>query len=275
MVFACRVLKVSTSGYYDWLVREESTRTKRKELLVVFIENIFNENYQIYGAPRITQELQKRGYKIAQSTVELWMRERGLRARTARRFRVVTTDSNHSHPVAENILNRDFNIEQTDVAWCSDISYIPTREGWLYLAVTLDICSRRVVGWSMGANMTVELVLDSLRMAINSGRSTQDCIHHSDRGSRYASRVFRQILEDHKMICSMSRKGNCWDNAVAESFFHTLKTEWVYYHDYETREEAKQSLFKYIEAYYNRKRSHSSIGYISPVSFEERINKAA
>ena len=127
----------------------------------------------------------------------------------------------------------------------------------------------------MGANMTVELVLDSLRMAINSGRSTQDCIHHSDRGSQYASRVFRQILEDHKMIFSMSLKGNCWDNAVAESFFHTLKTEWVYYHDYETREEAKQSLFKYIEAYYNRKRSHSSIGYISPVSFEERINKAA
>lgn len=215
-------------------------------------------------------ELVSRGHTVSENTVARLMRAHGLRAAVSRKFRV-TTDSKHSLPVAENVLDREFAQESADRVWVSDITYIWTREGWLYLACVLDAYSRKIVGWSMQERMTKELVLDALRMALGRRRpdSAGELLHHSDRGSQYASAAYRELLREENITCSMSRKGNCWDNALMESFFATLKKERVYQENYVTRSEARASVFDYIERFYNRVRRHSALGNVSPEQFEE------
>ena len=200
------------------------------------------------------------------------MVEQGLRARHKRRFRT-TTDSRHGFPVAANVLQRDFTVDKPNVAWVTDITYIWTQEGWLYLAVILDLFSRRVVGWSMNAQITRQLALDALTMGLSQRQPHRGLLHHSDRGSQYASGDYRKVLDKHGIICSMSRKGNCWDNAVAESFFATLKTELVYECTWATRDEARAAIFAYLEIFYNAQRRHSSLGYLSPVAFEQQYEQ--
>ena len=227
-----------------------------------------------YGSPRMLKELRARGREVSENTVAKLMQENQLRAATARKFRH-TTDSNHTYPVAENVLNQEFNQERANAAWVSDITYIQTREGWLYLACVLDLYSRKVVGWSMSERMKSDLVLTALEMGLR-----QRCpeagalLHHSDRGSQYASGAFRKLLADHGITCSMSGTGNCYDNAVMESFFATLKKELVYQEDYATREAARQSIFEYIEVFYNRTRRHTALGHQSPCEFEEASHRS-
>lgn len=271
----CAVLKVSTSGFYDWRRRKPSERKTSKTVIIASIKRIYADSKGRYGAPRIYRVLLAEGIEITQSTVSRWMQEIGLRAKTIKRFRVVTTDSKHKLPIAHNILNRDFMARSPGEIFTSDITYIPTREGWLYLAVTLDLGTRKVAGWSMGSTMTEKLVSDALAMALCRVDVKPGLIHHSDRGSQYASSGFQEILQDHEIIPSMSRKGNCWDNAPTESFFHTLKTELVYFEDYQTRQEAIKSIFEYIEVFYNRQRLHSSINYQTPVDYEASFDKCA
>jgi transposase InsO family protein len=223
-----------------------------------------------FGSPRMHQELLARGHRVSENTVATLMREHGLRASCSRKFRV-TTDSQHGLPVAENVLDRQFVQESADRVWLADITYVWTREGWLYLACVLDTYSRMIVGWSMSERMGKDLVLDALRMAL--GRRRPDAgsglMHHSDRGSQYASAAFQELLREEKITCSMSRKGNCWDNAMMESFFATLKKERIYQEDYATRPQARASVFDYIERFYNRQRRHSALGYLSPAQYEE------
>lgn len=267
----CRVLEVSRSGFYAWRVRPESARSQRHQELVAEMEEIHaDQDLKNYGSPRMRDELVSRGHTVSENTVARLMRAHGLRAAGGRKFRV-TTDSKHSLPVAENVLDREFAQESADRVWVSDITYIWTREGWLYLACVLDAYSRKIVGWSMQERMTKELVLDALRMALGRRRpdSAAELLHHSDRGSQYASAAYRELLREENITCSMSRKGNCWDNALMESFFATLKKERVYQEDYVTRSEARSSVFDYIERFYNRVRRHSALGNVSPEQFEE------
>lgn len=202
------------------------------------------------------------------------MKSEGIVCKTRRRFKA-TTNSRHNKPVADNTLDRDFQREQPNQAYVGDITYVPTREGWLYLSVFIDVCSRAVVGWSMSDRMTATLVTDSLEMALWKRRPLAGLLVHSDRGSQYASDRYQQLLSDNGFICSMSRKGNCWDNAVAESFFHTLKTELIHHEDFQTREEAQQAIFEYVEVFYNRQRKHSTNGYLAPFVYEQKLAKAA
>ena len=216
------------------------------------------------------QELVARGHEVSENTVAKLMRDHGLRAASIRKFRV-TTDSHHSLPVAENVLNREFEQESADRVWLADITYIWTREGWLYLPCVLDAYSRKIVGWSMSDRMTKDLVLEALRMALDRRRPDRAAglVHHSDRGSQYASEAFQQLLREEQITCSMSRKGNCWDNAMMESFFATLKKERIHQEDYLTRSESRASVFDYIERFYNRVRRHSALGYQSPEQYEQ------
>ena len=220
-----------------------------------------------YGSPRVHEDLQERGIPCGRNRVARLMRERGIRAKQARRYKA-TTDSDHSHPVAANLLDRQFDVDEPDRVWTADITYIWTRAGWLYLAVVLDLFSRRVVGWSMSNRIDGQLTLTALRRALWGHKPPPGLLHHSDRGSQYACGDYRDLLDEHRLICSMSRKGDCWDNAVSESFFKTLKVERVNDRDYWTREEAKTDITDYIERFYNRKRRHSHLGYISPVEYE-------
>lgn len=275
MTMMCVVLEVSKSGYYDWSRRVPSKGRVKKAAVMERIQQIFAESKKRYGAPRVHRVLVSEGIDITQTTVSRWMRKSGLRAKMVKRFRVVTTDSNHKLPVAVNVLNRDFKARSPGEVLTSDITYIPTREGWLYLAATLDLGTRKVAGWSMGSTMTEKLVSDALSMAIGRAALKTGVIHHSDRGSQYASTGFQDLLKRHNITPSMSRRGNCWDNAPTESFFHTLKTELVYFEDYQTREEAMKSIFEYIEVFYNRKRLHSSINYQTPVDYEKSFDKCA
>ncbi|NOJ83920.1 IS3 family transposase [Myxococcus xanthus] len=262
----CRHLGVSRSGYYAWVKRpEQSERAKSDQALGVEVLAVHQESRGTYGAPRVHAELKARGRRVARKRVARLMRQAGLRARTRRRF-VRTTDSAHLHPVAPNSLERNFQPGQTARAWVGDITYVWTEEGWLYLAVLLDLFSRKVVGWAMGERIDRALVQSALDMALLGHPAPE--LHHSDRGSQYASQDYRQLLEERGIACSMSRKGNCWDNAVAESFFSTLKQELVYLTRFETRTAAKGALFEYIEVFYNRKRRHSSLGYVSPAEYE-------
>lgn len=231
------------------------------------IEDIHKSSRGTYGSPRVLAELKGLGFKCSKQRVERLMKKNGIRAKTRRKFRV-TTDSKHKFPVAPNILDRNFTPEASNAVWGGDITYVWTKEGWLFLAVIIDLFSRQVVGWSMDAKMTRELTLNALRMAINRRNPGAGLLHHTDRGSQYASTDYQQMLKAHKMICSMSRKGNCWDNACIESFFHSLKTEMIYWEEFETREEACRKIFEWIEVFYNRKRRHSTLGYLSPVNFE-------
>ena len=263
----CRVLEVSTSGYYDWRKRPESQRQKQDRRLVVEIKAIHRESRRSYGSPRIHDELKGRGLHCGKKRVARLMRLHGIQAKQTRRFKA-TTDSKHTLPIAENVLDRRFTPSAPDVVWSADITYIPTRQGWLYLAVVLDLFSRRVVGWSMKRRLDRSLVLDALQMALRGRSPGPGLIHHSDRGSQYASGDYQALLEAQQMICSMSRRGNCWDNAPVESFFSTLKRELVHHRRYQTRAEARADIFEYIEVWYNRRRRHSSLGYKSPVDYE-------
>jgi putative transposase len=263
----CRVLDVSSSGFYDWLERPESPRAVENRALVAKIQAIHGDSRRTYGSPRVHASLQDAGYRIGRNRVARLMRDHAIRARTKRKFRV-TTDSRHDHPVAPNRLDRQFEVAAPNTVWVADLSYIPTREGWLYLAVVLDLFSRQVVGWAMDQQMPQELTLAALDMAIQRRRPLPGCMHHSDRGSQYAAGDYQKQLAKYGMVCSMSRKGNCWDNAPMESFFHSLKTELVHHRDYQTRDEARRDIFEYIEVFYNRQRRHSTLGYLSPAQFE-------
>lgn len=264
----CEVLGVSLSGYYASLTREPSARAVRRERIGAAAEAAYHDSHGVYGYRKVHDDLQERKVECCRETVRRVLGEKGLVSRTKRKF-VVTTDSRHNQPVAANVLDRDFKADAPDQKWTADITYIPTRQGWLYLAVVMDLFSRRIVGWSMSASLHTTLVLDALRMALTHRKPTAGLLHHSDRGCQYAAADFQQLLADHGITCSMSRKGNCWDNAPTESFFGKLKTEWVHGVDYADHHEARQHLFQYIELFYNRKRKHAALGYLSPADFEQ------
>ncbi len=265
----CQGLKVSRSGYYSWRVRPESERAKTDRQLTGVIRRLHTESKGVYGSPKITEDLRDEGYRHGRHKVARLMRLAGLRGCPKRRFRV-TTQRDPSHPVAENLLDQDFTAEAPNQRWASDITYISTHQGWLYLAVVMDLYSRRIVGWSMSRWINRHLVIDALNMAIGQRCPGGDLIHHSDRGSQYTSDDFRDELLKHGIECSMSARGNCYDNAVVESFFGLMKREWVNRVRYRTRAEARADVFEYIECFYNRKRRHGYLGNISPVVFENK-----
>jgi len=268
-------MKVSTSGYYDFKKRKPSKRQQERETLLVSIRKFFDLSDSTYGSLRIWRDVQAcsdlldAGISCGHNRVARLMRQAGLKATVAPKF-VVTTDSQHDLPLAENLLNRDFGATEANVKWASDITYIWTREGWLYLAVVLDLFSRRIVGWCMQPSMDRSLVLNALEMALGHRQTGVGLLHHSDRGSQYASGDFQSKLESFGISCSMSRRGNCWDNAPVESFFGTLKQELVYRCDFVTRAAARSKIFSWLEVWYNRVRRHSSLGYVSPVEFERQ-----
>ena len=264
----CRALKISKSGYYAWRVRPKSKCARENEQLDHHIRTIYNKNRGTYGSPRITEALNKQNIACSENRVAKRMRINDIKAKTKKRFKV-TTNSKHHHPVAENLLGQNFEAQRPNQVWVSDITYIWTREGWLYLAVILDLFSRQIVGWAMSNRLGQELVLDAFKQAIWRRRPQSGVIFHSDQGVQYACQAFRDLLHRYKFIQSMSGKGNCYDNAVAESFFHTLKTELIYFENYITRGDAKNSVFEYIEIFYNRGRIHSTLNYCSPVEFEQ------
>ena len=264
----CRVLRVSKSGYCRWVKTPMGRRQKRQNELADAITRVHEAKRGLYGSPRIHQTLVKEGESVCRNTVAKVMKERGIRARTHRRFRVRTTDSDHQHPVAANLLERHFTAQKPDQVWLTDITYIPTNEGWLYLAGVMDLCSRKIVGWSMGDHMRTELVKDALSMALEARRPAAGLVHHSDRGVQYACEEYQELLARHEIRASMSRVGDCYDNAPQESFWGTLKTELVYLREFATREEARAAIFEYIECFYNRIRLHSALGYMSPEQFD-------
>lgn len=269
----CCVLGVSKGGYYRWLRRPASKRKADDTALLQEIRNIHKDSKGEYGSPKVHAELRRRGTRCGCKRVARLMREDGLKAKTVPKFKA-TTNSDHNMPVAENLLDRDFSPAQPNRAWAADITYIWTKEGWLYLAVVIDLFSRAVVGWSMSERMSRRLVIDAFLLAVNRRHPPPGLIHHSDQGAQYASTEFQQILAKYKAVCSMSRKGNCWDNAPAESFFAILKKGLVFHHQYQTRAQARQTIFDYIERFYNRKRIHSSLGYRTPLEIDQ-LNLAA
>ena len=265
----CRVMGVSTSGYYDWYARPESQRERTNRRLLTKIQCFHKASRSIYGSPRIHKDLLSSGERVGVKRVAKLMKDAEIQSKMARKF-VITTNSKNTLAPSPDLLQRDFDREVQDEAWVSDTTFIATRQGWLYLAVVLDLYSRRVIGWSMSNRNNKQLVSDALTMAIWRRGKVKDVIVHSDQGSTYASGDYQQQLRDYALISSMSRKGECLDNAVAESFFGTLKTEWVDHEDYRTKAVAKQSIFEYIEVFYNRQRRHSYLGYISPVEYERK-----
>jgi putative transposase len=269
VTLCCLVLNVSRSGYYAWQGRAPSATHRRRQELTEQIQEIHRDSQQNYGSPKIYRELQARGVACNRKTVAKYMKTAGIRSKVVPPFRVVTTDSNHSHPVAENLVNRNFQPSGKNEIWLSDITYIPTGEGWLYLAAVEDLYTREIIGWSMSEQMESRLVVDALQMALSRSGSGTNLIAHSDRGVQYASDHYQRLLRQHGIRCSMSRKGNCWDNAPMESFFASLKKELVHHQEFPNREQARQSLFQYIEVFYNRKRRHSAIGYQMPSKFAE------
>jgi putative transposase len=265
----CRTLQVSRAGFYAWQVRPPAPRVQRDKRLGLEIATIHAESRQRYGSPRVHAELRHRGYRTGRKRVARLMRRRGLAARRRRRFRT-TTHSQHRFPVAPNVLARQFERTAPDQAWVTDITYISTGEGWLYLAVILDLFSRFAVGWAMSERITDELTLDALDMALARRRPPPGLLHHSDRGSQYASGAYQRVLAQHGIVGSMSRRGNCWDNAVAESFFATLKVELVHDAAWTTRTTARTEIFEYLELFYNGWRRHSALGFLSPRAFEQQ-----
>lgn len=273
----CRVMNVTRSGYYQWQKRQENpcASALRREELLVRIEEAYEEGRGVYGSPRIHATLVEQGISVCLNTVAGLMKEAKIKAATARRFRVLTTDSNHDYRPAKNLLERDFTASGPNQKWLCDITYVPTEEGTLYLASVLDVFSRRIVGWSMQKHLKAELCMEALEMAIKARRPGTDLMHHSDRGVQYACDAYQELLEVHGITCSMSRRGNCYDNAMMESYHGTFKTELVYQQPngrFAGIEQAKQRLFEYIEVFYNRQRRHSAIGYISPDAFEAALN---
>ena len=276
MTVLLRVVGVASSAFYQWQKRPMSQRVRHKKQLVTHIAALFHENKGRYGSPRIYRDLQALGIKCSQKRVARLMKEQNLVVRPTRKF-VATTDSAHALPVAPNLLNREYQVEAVaglNRAWAGDITYVPTAQGWLYVAVVLDLKSRRVIGWSMRDSLEQTLVHEALEMALGqrfSVAASNELLFHSDRGSQYAAHDYQRRLEAAGIVCSMSRRGNCWDNAVVESFFATLKKEEVHPEEYLTHEQAKASLFCYIEIFYNRKRRHSALGYISPHDYEQAM----
>ena len=263
----CHALKVSRSGYYSWRLGHESTRSQQNRVLLSQIRIVHEKSRRKYGSPRVTDELRDSGLSCSVNRVARLMREHGLQAKRGRKYKV-TTDSKHNYPVAPNLLQRQFAVSTANIVWVSDITYIWTCEGWLYLAGVVDLYSRMVVGWSISSRIDEQLAQDALKHALARRRPSKGLLHHSDRGSQYAANGYQKLLKDHGMICSMSRKGDCWDNAVMESFFATLKTELIYQERFATKEDARLKIFDYIEVFYNRKRRHSSLGSKSPANFE-------
>ena len=268
----CRILEVSKSGFYASLDRPPGGREKRREELAERIKAVHEENRGVYGSPRVHRALLAGGEKVCENTVAKVMKERRISARVKKKFVPRTTDSSHPHAAAPNVLGRRFDAGLPDRKWAADITYVPTDEGWLYVAAVIDLCSRKVVGWAMADHMKAELVGDALEMALGMRSPPPGLLHHSDRGAQYACDDYQHLLRSNGMICSMSGKGDCWDNAVMESFWSTLKTELVHHEHYATREQARGSIFEYVETFYNRKRLHSAIGYLSPEAFEARLN---
>ena len=269
----CRVFQVSRSGYYESLKRPPSARSIENGELRLQVKAAFKAGRKNYGTRRIKDALKKQETRVSRRRIGRLMREEDLRVQTKRKFKV-TTDSNHDKPIAPNLLEREFTVNTPDTVYVGDITYIPTREGWLYLAVVIDLFSRAVVGWSMDSRITAGLVNGAMLMALWKRNPAKGLVSHSDRGSQYASDSHRKLLANHGFKASMSKKGDCWDNAVAESFFHTLKIELVHHCNYETRDDARASIFEYIEVFYNRQRSHSANGYEAPLVFET-MQKAA
>jgi transposase InsO family protein len=277
IVTMCRVLQVSKAGYYAWSNRPLSARAVEDAQLVEDIKDIHRRSRRTYGSPRVHEELKADGKAHGEKRIARIMHAEGIRAKQPRRFRV-TTDSNHAHPVAPNVLARQFGVHDANgvrpvkrplnQVWIGDITYLTTREGWLYLAVILDLASRRVIGWAMRHTLEGALTRDALQMALTTRQPASGVLHHTDRGSQYAAGDYQALLTAHGMKCSMSRVGDCWDNAVAESFFATLKRELADDADWTTREDARTAVFEYIEVWYNRQRRHSSLGYVSPVAYE-------
>ena len=270
----CRVLEVSKSGYFAWRDGRERPRRSRDRALTVHIRAIHQQSRQTYGSPRVHHELKVQGIAVGKKRVERLMKTAEIAVRPARRF-VTTTDSKHDQPIAPNLLQQDFSATAPNQRWVTDITYIQTEEGWLFLAAIVDLYSRRIVGWAMEPTMHRSLVLTALDMAVTDRRPSPGLIHHSDRGSQYASADYRQALAAHGMVASMSRPGCCYDNAAAESFWHTLKNELIHRRHFQTRDEARQAIFEYIEVFYNRTRRHTTIGNLSPVDFELQRTKAA
>jgi putative transposase len=267
----CEVLRVSRSGYYAWARRPPSPSARRRGQLVAEIREAHGASRGTYGSPRVYRALKARGVPCCENTVARLMRAERVRPKARRPFAVRTTDSRHDRPVAKNVLDREFYPDRPDATWTADITYVPTAEGWLYLAVVLDLFSRRVVGWATADHLRSELACDALRMALEHRRPRGELLHHSDRGVQYAGEAYGRLLAGHGIEPSMSRTGNCWDNAVTESFFSTAKRELTHHESYATREEARRSLFEYIEVFYNRQRLHSTRGYRSPAEYEVRF----
>jgi len=273
VVVLCAVLGVSTSGFYAWRVRPESPRARANVRLVADIRAAHKAGRNAYGSPRVFEVLRKRGHRISEKRVAKLMRQEGIVARKKKRFRK-TTDSAHSHPIAPNVVDRNFTAEEPNKTWVTDVTYVWTLQGWLYLAAILDLCSRRVVGWATSANNDTQLALDALDKAATARKPGAGLRHHSDRGSVYASGDYRDALDALAVTKSMSRKGDCWDNAVAESFFATIKGEMIDHEEFATRAEATRAIADYIDGFYNVHRLHSSIGYVSPIEFELSLQVA-
>ena len=263
----CGLLGVTSSGYYDWIDRPESQRSRENRALTERIDYYHQRSNEVYGSPKIHKDLVADGASCSVKRVARLMRQADIQSKLRRKF-VVTTNSKNTKAPAPDLLQRDFKTDRPDAAWVSDTTFIPTREGWLYLAVVLDLFSRQVIGWAMSKNNDAQLVKDALTMAIWRRGKVESVIVHSDQGSTYASSHYHRQLEANNLICSMSRKGECLDNAVAESFFGSLKNELVHHEDYRTRQQARQSIFEYIEVFYNRQRRHATLNYMTPVQFE-------
>ena len=268
----CRMLNVTRSGFYAWRRRKPSPRALANERLRMKIREVYERSRKTYGSPRIHAELQAQGFKAGRNRIAREMRQMGLFGRRPKRFRK-TTDSNHSRPVAANLLDRNFEVARPNKVWATDITYIWTREGWLFLAVVIDLFARRVVGWAMDVHMRTQLVLEALGMALGRRLPSSGLMHHSDRGSQYASADYRALLDRHGIVCSMSGKGACWDNAVAESFFGTLKVELVYRRAWDDRASARHEIAEFIECFYNSRRRHSSLAYRTPAEHERMFNQ--
>ena len=264
----CQAFDLSTSSYYRWLKCPVGKRQREDKKLSEDIKRIFKKSRSTYGSPRMQRALREEGKRHGKVRLHRLMKELNLKPKAARRFKV-TTNSQHNKPVATNILGQRFSPYAANVAWATDITYIRTDEGWLYLATVIDLYSRRIIGWSMGTRLVTKLIIDALAMALLQRKPPQGVIHHSDRGSQYCSAVYQALLSKHGFICSMSGKGNCYDNAVMESFYHTLKVELIYGHRYRTRGKAIMAIFDYIEIFYNRERLHSSLDYQTPEAFEK------
>lgn len=267
----CRVLGVSASGFYRWLDEPVGKRQRARAELGERIAKVHADSRGVYGSPRVCATLRQEGHRVCRNTVAKAMRSLGIQARTHRRFRVSTTDSAHTHAPAPNVLDRGFRVAQLNRVWLTDITYIPTGQGWLYLAGVMDLCSRRIIGWSMAEHMRAELVLDALHMALAAREPAAGLVHHSDRGVQYACEAYRGVLASRGITVSMSRAGECYDNAPKESFWGTLKRELVHLERFDTRAQARAAVFDYIECFYNRTRLHSALAYQSPASFEASL----